>query len=62
MGAFELQKNLLLSELRSKEAKNTNKPCFHILHVLSGYVVPSAMDGDRIQYKSLRILCFEGMQ
>lgn len=26
MGAFELQKNLLLSELRSKEAKNTNKP------------------------------------
>lgn len=57
MGASEFQKIFLLSELQSKEAKNTTHG-FHVFHVLSGCVGQSAVSRDRIQYKSLLILCF----
>lgn len=57
MGAFELQKNLLLFELVNKKGKNNNKQRLNVLHVSLG-IRCRAVNGDRIQCKSFLILCF----
>lgn len=62
MGAFELQKHLLLFKGLNKKGKNNNEPVLNVGHVLAGYMVQSMVNGPGFGINLLLFCVSGGMQ